>query len=210
MTEYAEMFGQLRARVPGVPQPAAIRATARAAMKLFRQSEAWRITDTVTLGAGERAGIWPLTDAAPVPVQVQKVITVTSPDGRLAFRSPGQLDFDDEQWRTRPGHVHGIVIGAGAAFEVVGVPTSPVTLTAEIAVRPTIAATGLPDALFEQHEERLYEGALSELYIEPQRSWTDPQMGLFHRREFEMLIEEARIEATRQTHYRGGMRYGGI
>ena len=67
-------------------------------------------------------------------------------------------------------------------------------LVMRMAFCPTASATTLPDFLGQEYMEVIASGAKARLMLMPGQSWANPQLGAYHRQQFDNGILNARIE----------------
>lgn len=214
MTLLSTLYDQVRPQADLISKPAVLRHAQRYANMFFRETLAWRVTDTATMPANHAEGYWPLgtVDVDNLDhVRIQKLITVVDAQGqRIAFRSPTQLDLERPDWRNDTGTYPQGIIDTKPGFTVVPKPTSQTTITGVLALYPTLAATALPDEVFAEHEHRLLDGVLASVYAEKNRPWSDPERAAEYRAYAGAGMNDARRAAEHDQHNRGSMSYGGI
>ena len=67
-------------------------------------------------------------------------------------------------------------------------------LVTRTAFAPVMAATTLPDFLGQRHMEVIASGAKARLMLIPGQAWSNPQLGAYHRQQFDNGVLNARIE----------------
>ena len=88
---------------------------------------------------------------------------------------------------------------ASAERGLIRVFPTPINVTGQALVTrtafvPTMTATALPDFLGQRHMEVIASGAKARLMLIPGASWSNPQLGAYHRDLFSAGIVNARIE----------------
>lgn len=63
------------------------------------------------------------------------------------------------------------------------------------AMRPSAAATGLPDLLGTEHREAMRTGTLARLMVMPKKPWRDLELASFYRTQYESLLALAAVNA---------------
>lgn len=70
-------------------------------------------------------------------------------------------------------------------------------ITAKLAVKPTLAATGIDTLIFNQHYDAMAMGAKSRLMLMPKKPWSNAETGVYYRDKFDEAIPKARIAIRR-------------
>jgi hypothetical protein len=88
-----------------------------------------------------------------------------------------------------------------ATIRLVPTPTQTMTgnIVVRVAVKPTRAATAAPDWLMEDWFEALCAGAKARLMQVPKKAWSEPNLALYYRRQFETACRKAHAEALRDS-----------
>lgn len=81
------------------------------------------------------------------------------------------------------------------------IPDSSIELVVTVAIRPTLTATTVDDALMNEWKSAIVSGALAEILMLPGMPFTQPQLADVHRSRFKDWIVSAQGKAVKQTHY---------
>lgn len=74
---------------------------------------------------------------------------------------------------------------------------SPYMVTPWLSVRPTQAATAFEQTIYTQFRRAIQQGVWHELMMMPGKPWADEKKALFHGKQWEYLLREARVRANK-------------
>nr|WP_299241385.1 hypothetical protein [uncultured Halomonas sp.] len=177
----AELVEDVIADLPGAPLVTVRRALLDATRELCTRADVW------------------VSDDVPVIVAAQSGYPqVISPDG-------------GEVLRIRRVTVDGETLRPGIDYEqpradsvrMLRKPAAS-TLYGEVASRPPMTATRLPDALI-RYREAIADGARYRLMQQPNKEWSQPSLASYYLQRFELAINDANQHAT-HGHARGSRR----
>lgn len=78
-------------------------------------------------------------------------------------------------------------------------PNAGESIVIELALRPTMTATGVGDVVFEEFTESIAWGTKYRLWTKPGRPWTNPQSAVQAKVEYESGVHAAANQAWRQS-----------
>jgi hypothetical protein len=203
-TTFLSLVPRLLPYAPSCPQPTALAAIRRGAIKACEKSLSWRYTPTV----------FTLTDYIPeytftVPVgsEVHAVIAATLNDMPL---KPATLE---DALRSNPEWAPVAAI-PGDPVEKAGTPKYITQITPDkflliptpndtvynvrmfLALKPTRLAVDMDSVACSSLEECIMHAALEELLVIPNVPWADREGASYHARQFSYKINEARARAN--------------
>lgn len=186
------MASRVLVNMPECPQPSAEAYLRLAAIELCRRSFAWIETQAAVL---LDAADMPYTITPPTNAKVAKVLSVVM-DGiapGLEESSVRSEDLYTNDWRTATGTPLRFLEMARGVVLIVPLPLVEASFVVTAAFAPTEAATGIPDAIYDEYGSAIISGAIYMLAIIPQKPWTSGDLAALHKRMFEDGIEEASI-----------------
>lgn len=168
--------------VPGCPTPTVRQAVMDSAIEFLTESQAWdEILDPVPVVDG----VYEYDLEAPqgaVCIDVKDVYTRTS---RLVGKTVGELAEIMPDWQTAQAsspayYTRGF---SYTSLRVCPIPLDPVdeTITVHGIFTLSPTATQIPDVIVTRHREAIVSGALGRLMLMPGQSWTNAQLGQYHR-----------------------------
>lgn len=153
--------------VLGVPEPTMDRALLRAAQRFLEQTEVWRqwLDDTTTNGDFEHD--IELESKSEVVAIKQAVLA-----GReIRVYAPDDLPAT---WRTSGEGVEvGVCTFNGKTVQLVPLQSAGQVLSIEATLKPSNAATGVPDDVFDRYSLQIAQGAKALLLAQPGKTWSD-------------------------------------
>lgn len=175
---------------PEALEPEAKRAVVRAVLTFFRESEAWRQTDTVAMDGSTS----------------ECVLTLPSDTVILSVVSADFVDGQETRWKLvaeTPSAVKAITSGSPQTFysgaDVLYLSGAPLTgsVDCEVALVPTRAIEAVPDELVDLWYEDIRNGICAYMYAMPGKTWASAGLA----KEFNILFSDGILKARR--HARG-------
>lgn len=182
MKTWADFYDFCHADVPGVSTFAAERELRRAAQEFFEKTKCWKADlDPVYLFPG----IESYDVDVPKGATVVKIEQATDAGGHhLNLLTPGQGGT-------------GIAFQTQLQFLAIPVPTARSIVKLRAVLMPNHAATGIEDALFDQYAEIIGRGAKARLYLQPQKTYTNPELAAVEKEEFTLAIAREKVAAAK-------------
>ncbi len=195
----ADFLPSLLVDAPECPDETARQAIVAAARELCRESLVWNVIQDP----------FPLTDNEPVydietydeaePVLVMEAWLPTS---RLFSKTMAEIGRLLQNWQVASGStpVYFNSVDGETTVRVFPIPLNSQRqpLTLRTAFRPTRAATTLPDALINNWDELLLQGARSKLFMQSRKPWTDAKLAVVNGEQFEGGKVVARIKVLHE------------
>lgn len=193
MSAIDQLLPDIIQHVAGCPDVTAMAATVDALEELCRNANVWvRETDVESVTAGSDIYDLPLSSSE----AITEVIDVYVDGGQIFPLSIPELGRTYQNWKTASGAPRHYFVD-GSAIRLVPIPTADVTIQAGIAVKPTRTATQIDDRVYSSYWHTLIHGALYRLMALPKQPWTNPEMALFHRNEWRIGMDNARINVMK-------------
>lgn len=196
---YGTYIPDVVAYATGCPGPTIVVALRKTAIDFFHESLAYRSwltafnltisTTSYTLGT------------LPAETEVAQIMELKCEGLPVQPLTHEQFFAVDPEWPSLAGTQaqYYTTLGALPDFNIIPIPSATVTnaFNAHVALRPTLASTGVEATYFEQWKDGIVDGALSRLLRMKDRSWSDPKEAV--EREKSYLIEraKARIQANK-------------
>lgn len=190
MAKHEDLYPLILPEVPGCPIPTVRMAINRAARELCTQGLAWR-EDAYNVYLRPDAFEYDMDADCGAEVVVLNSAKI---DGR-----PLSLMTDPRalvSWGSRTGGVQRVAVSPDALRVWVDpMPSDKQVMTLNVALRPSLRATTLPEVIVRRYEEALASGAKWFLMRMPRQTWTDGAAATVAKGEFDMKVGEARVEA---------------
>ncbi len=198
MKSWSSWFPDLRPQLLDCPDPLIEHELRRACQEFFSRTRAWQVVqDLVPVSANQSQVDIDIDDSAHELVRIERAWL----DGtRLNVVSASHMDmaFTDD-WQIHTGSATTLVqITAGSvALYPIPISASVSGLKLRISVKPSDAATGIPDDMASSYKSALAAGALSRLMLQAGTSWANPSVGSLKAAVFYEAINAASIHAAR-------------
>jgi len=214
MVPFEELFPEVLAVAPTCPTPTMVRVTRNAIREFCERAKCYRYSleaEAVVANDPEVQLTLP-----PFTVMVAP-ITISLGGELLKPTSPGLLEEDSEDWESHVGEPRFYLRSTLDlnAVKLFPIPISGYSgdkgLRGEVALKPSRAATGIEEMVFDQYFSGFVSGTLADLLMIPSAPWYSPSQAAFHAEIFEMEILKAQSRAASDDlPKRRTVRYGGI
>lgn len=189
-TLWTSFYDYILPDMPGVGQAMASRTLCDAAIEFCEKTSLW-IYDHPPFSANANVNTYPW--APPTNTLVVKPLNIwyqvnypvqpgSTPGWQLTPKSPDELSELYGDWQRQYGEP--LFYTSNTPRKVIIVP-GPLTtyvnaFRAEVALKPTRAATGIDSLFFEEYAEAIADGAKAKLFAMKKKPWTDPQLAAYH------------------------------
>lgn len=182
MKTWADFYDFCHADVPGVSTFAAERELRRAAQEFFEKTKCWK-ADLYPVYLFPSIDVYDLE--VPKGSTIVKVLQATDAGGNhVNLLTQGQGGA-------------GIAFQTQLQFRAVPMPSGRSIVKLRAVLMPNHAAQGIEDALFEQYAEVIARGAKARLYLQPQKTYTNPELAAVEKEEFTLAIARERVAAAK-------------
>jgi len=196
---FSDMVNRLSPSAPGAPQPVLVAAIRSAAIDACERTLAWRYEQPdVTLTTAVESAAY----AVPAETEVHAILTasingVTAPSLTLEAvhaRYPKYPDNSASEL-SQPRFVTHV---DPDTFYVVPVPDAVSTYLVAmfVALKPLRTATGMDQAIMDELENVIVHGALQELLVMPERTWSDKELAAYHAKQYAFKSAERRARTN--------------
>ena len=208
--DYSALLPLVLPQVPNCSQLLAEQQIRRAAIVLCEESKILKHEEGpigVTSGTSEYS-FTPPTDTERVRTE-----WVTYDDRQLTPTTETSISIDNPRWTTTTGEPAYFMENNPGQIRLWPTPNATVAsiLKLRYSLRPTITSTSLSDTVMQDFRQPLVNGALSFLYLMPNQTWTNPDLGMALNQSFQVSILQAKQQA-RDGNVRSirKVKYGGI
>jgi hypothetical protein len=187
--DISTMVRHVRQYAHSCPEPVIIDALRLAAIEFAEKTQALTYsTSEIVIGNFADIDITP-----PSGMLVERVDNVNFNGKPVAIKSRQALDQLIPDWRTRTGDTleYCFLKEQDEQWYLTIVPIPETTnrwLNIELILKPTIDATTLDSVFANKYQRHLINGAAAALLIQPKQSWSDPNLSLLKRSEFNSAI----------------------
>ncbi len=190
MATWADFQPHVLVFVPGCPDPMLEQELRGAAAEFFRRTRAWvQWLDEIATTAGEREYLIALPSGA----EIVRIEQATADDRPIEVQIHRLLPADPA---TVPGADHALVSADRRSLTTLRELAASTRLRVQATLMPSLTATGIPDALFEQHLDAIVSGARFRLKRAP-GPLSDPPGAQLAFDEFERAVAAKGLAAWR-------------
>ena len=178
--------------LPGCPFVAIDVALRQAAIDFCSQSLAWKYVHpdiAVTAGA-------PSYNFVPPDQAVVHAVTYAEFEGNEIDCHTGESGIQIYDWRNQSGTPQ-YVLGGATSLSLVPTPDVAGTLKLEVALKPSPAAIGIDDDIFNEYRDAMVHGAFGRLMASPKKPYTQLQLATYHQQQFTVLTGQAGMRQAR-------------
>ena len=175
--------------VPGCPVPSIDTALAATAADFCARTHIWRETldfDIAVDGVAE----YDVSGSA----VIESVLWATLGGDSLEHVDPRYLAPNQ---MTDSGKPKMFWVVNDTAVRLFPIPDARYQLDITVALKPSRAATGIEDWIYESYVEPIVSGAIWRLARTPGKAWSNPETAMYHHRLYEQGITAARIRDHR-------------
>lgn len=225
--DFLDLLWQVRAEVPGIPEPTLYLNFIKAVQEHLKDTKAWSYSVVGAIDWASGDAFPSLSGHIPSDTFVVQPIAVKWEDtGRnIEFRTRDQLDQIDASWETRTASIPEYWTAiAPRSFYLY--PANTAAQTAAIRLRVALAnelpkgsdlrRTSIPESLADEFSDHWTHGALARLLRMPGKDWTNSQLAVNYQDMFEQDKRDARSRVAadfgrpkRQVQY-GGLPMGDV
>lgn len=198
LVTYATYIPEIRPFVPGCPDPTILNALQRTANIFFWKTQSYRIwlpvfdltisTTTYTLGG------------LPAQTETAQIMQLFCSGVAVDEKAHSEFLALDPQWPTKTGTQaqYYTVLNDTSTFNIIPIPSATVTgaFNAQVALSPTLTATGLEQAHFESWKDGLIDGALSRLMEMPNQVWSNAKDAVERHTRYNSQAMQAKAQAN--------------
>lgn len=202
---FSALIPEIAPHVHGVPNPVATHYIRKVVTDLCERAKVWRVQlADVVLTPGDYTYdlVSPVAGTeVSVILDAKMLLTAAGTTRNLGIISDDQARVLYPLWPdlnalTEP---RSVTRSTSSEFHVAPVPGSDDTYTLKLfaAIRPTPAATGWDEALFNEFRRAVFHGVLHELMMMPDRPWSNDKLAMYHGKQWDYLLYNARAKANK-------------
>ncbi len=215
MAALTVLVPDILAEIPGIPSFIAERQLLRAARLFTEDTRAWRAS--VQMSVTATVATVDMTSLLPTGTELVDIISMKNVGGGEPVhpKTYSWLDQNTSDWRSQTDIAAAWYVQDGNnTVRLVPIPSATTAnlYDVRVAVKPLLTATTIDDLLVNKFSENLIHGALSFLYLIPNKPWTDGGLAQYHNVMFLDSFSAARVEAAEefQTDVARKVKYGGL
>jgi hypothetical protein len=197
--EFISLESKLAPSVPGCPRPTIEQYVRDAAIEVCEKTLAWRYEqDSIRLTPGVYEYDYETPDYAEIAAVIYSAVNgvavsaLVQEDVHRLFPDWPNLDVTK---RSEPRYISQF---DPDHFVVMPIPDSSKTYDIKmfLALRPTPDSTGMDKTAFDECEQLIIHGALQNLLVLPNKSWTDRELATYHAKQYVYKTANRRAKAN--------------
>lgn len=173
------------------PYPIAEQALRFAAIEFCERTRCYANTQEKTVTGGAKSVLLSPGDDALI-----SEITLVEWNGKEIDPITKEI-ADQIKLRAATGVPEGFYRSNPETLVLAPLPEASGTLNVELLLTPTRTATSIPRFLYDFHWDAIESGAKARLMESPNRPWSNAQLALFHKQQFETLVGTYSIRADK-------------
>lgn len=184
MISLESLLPKIMPYAPGCPEPLALASIIQAAQVFCERTRLWRDQDQFNVTPTSYNIV-----CAPEGAELFEIENALFNGLPLEPKSLADLDHEMPDWRERED-TQARWITQVTPGSVIVVPKASGSLRLSTILQPTNDADQLPDFIINEHARTLADGALAEILITPNQSFTAPDRAQFFSMRFEARLTE--------------------
>jgi hypothetical protein len=192
---YSDITSETLPEVPGCPDITIERAIRDAVIEFCDSTLCYTVDqDPVSV----YAGLSEVDLELPSGTRLVQFIRAQIGRDRLARKSRDDLFATGAAWQTMTGRPSAVTYASETSIRLVPIADTALTeqLYIRFAVAPTRSSTAVVDAIGERYFKEFTHGAKAMLLQMPGQPWSNPQLSVMYRMQFERGIREAKLTAS--------------
>lgn len=197
--DFVSLEPDIASSVPGCPRPTIIQHVRRTAIEVCEKTLVWRFEqDPIRL----TGGVYEYEYDVPNNAEVCGLIHSTINGRPLNPATQEQIHAVHPSWPSADTTLRGTPQYVGQFdpdhFVVALVPDALTTYDVKmfLALKPTLAATGMAQTPFDECEQLIVHGVLQHLLVMPNKSWTDRELASYHAKQYTYKTAQRRAKAN--------------
>lgn len=191
---YSQWLPSIQVNVPGCPRAMVIEAIRSKAIEFCDRSRFWRkeLDGFYTVADDEEYDI-----ETPVETAIADILLIKVDGHELSPKTQDEIEADNNEWRDSSGRPDVFFLRDTKTAVFVPIPDSQYAVRVLVALKPTQAAQGVDEIVFEEHKDTIMHGALAYLMQMPEKTWTNPNLSIFHQGKYDEAVTKAKNKADR-------------
>jgi len=189
---YSQWLPYVQVNVPDCPRALIIEAVRQKVIEFCAKSRFWRkeLDGFNTVATDSEYEI-----TTPVDSTIADILKIKVNKELLEPKTQDDLESLYQEWRDVAGQPKYFFLRDTSTVVFSPIPDAVYTVRLLVALKPTQAAQGVDEIIFEEYKDAIKHGALAYLMQMPEKSWFSPDMSVFYGTQFESFIVSAKLRA---------------
>ena len=133
----------------------------------------------------------------PVDNNIAQLLMLKVNKRELQPKTQDDLEEIYQEWRDQSGEPQYFFLKNTYTAILVPKPMGVYPVRLLVALKPTQAAQGVDEIIFEEYKDAIKHGALAYLMLMAEKTWSNPNMSAFYQSEFDTSVIEAKLRAEK-------------
>jgi len=131
----------------------------------------------------------------PVDNNIAQLLMLKVNKRELEPKTQDDLEEIYQEWRDQSGEPSYFFLKNTNTAILVPKPIGVYPVRILVALKPTQAAQGVDEIIFEEYKDAIKHGALAYLMLMAEKTWSNPNMSAFYQSQFDAAIQESKIRS---------------
>jgi len=131
----------------------------------------------------------------PVDNNIAQLLMLKVNKRELEPKTQDDLEEIYQEWRDQEGQPSYFFLKNTNTAILVPKPIGVYPVRILVALKPTQAAQGVDESIFEEYKDAIKHGALAYLMLMAEKTWSNPNMSAFYQSQFDAAIQESKMRA---------------
>ena len=189
---YSQWLPYVQVNVPDCPRALIIEAVRQKAIEFCQKSLFLRqdLDGFYTVANDKEYDI-----PTPVDTTIAQLLMLKVNKRELEPKTQDDLEEIYQEWRDQSGEPSYFFLKNTNTAILVPKPMGVYPVRILVALKPTQAAQGVDESIFEEYKDAIKHGALAYLMLMAEKTWSNPNMSAFYQSQFDAEIQESKMRA---------------
>ena len=131
----------------------------------------------------------------PIDNNIAQLLMLKVNKRELEPKTQDDMEEIYQEWRDQSGEPQYFFLKNTYTAILVPKPISIYPVRILVALKPTQAAQGVDEIIFEEYKDAIKHGALAYLMLMAEKTWSNPNMSAFYQSQFDAAIQESKMRA---------------
>lgn len=131
----------------------------------------------------------------PVDNNIAQLLMLKVNKRELEPKTQDDMEEIYQEWRDQSGEPSYFFLKNTNTAILVPKPMGVYPVRILVALKPTQAAQGVDESIFEEYKDAIKYGALAYLMLMAEKTWSNPNMSAFYQSQFDAAIQESKMRA---------------
>ena len=131
----------------------------------------------------------------PVDTTIAQLLMLKVNKRELQPKTQDDLEEIYQEWRDQSGEPSYFFLKNTYTAILVPKPMGVYPVRILVTLKPTQAAQGVDESIFEEYKDAIKYGALAYLMLMAEKTWSNPNMSAFYQSQFDAAIQESKMRA---------------